>query len=150
MARVLAYALSSLIAISALANTDLILFTDEFNNTRFTEPGGSAMFGVFIRNAGPDAAQNVILTIPFPAGSKLLTLQTPEGWRCTATDAQAVCTIATLQPTGLNSPSLVKATVKVSSDPNGFVFDAPATITTDTPDAIPQNNETRVFTRSTA
>lgn len=146
MTRLLAYALSSIIAVSALANTDLIIFTDEFNNTRFTEPGGTAMFGVFIRNAGPDAAQNVTLTIPFPAGSTLLNLQTPDGWTCIGTNAQAVCTIATLQPTGFNSPPLVKATVQVSSDPNGFVFDAEAKITSGTPDNILPNNETRVFT----
>src|SRR2546423_4220622 len=146
MLRLLAYALSSIIAASALANTDLTLFTDDFNNTRFAEPGSTAMFGVFIRNNGPDAAQNVTVTVPFPLGSKLLTLQTPDGWTCAATDAQAVCTIATLPPTGFNSPPLIKATLQMSSDPNGFVFDAAARITSDTPDRIPGNNETRVFT----
>ena len=147
MTRLAAYALSSIIAISALANTDLIIFTEEFSSTRFAEPGSTAMFTVFIRNNGTDAAQNVTLTVPLPPGSTLQTLQPPDGWTCKATDAQVVCTIATLPPSGFtSSPAFVKAVVLLSPDPNGFIFDATATITSDTPDSIPLNNETRVFT----
>ncbi len=41
MARLLTYALSTLIAVSALANADLIVFTDS-RNAYFVDPGTTA------------------------------------------------------------------------------------------------------------
>jgi uncharacterized repeat protein (TIGR01451 family) len=144
MTRLLSYALSALIAVSALANTDLIVFTDS-RNALLVDPGTTATLIVNMRNKGPDPAQNVTLHFPFPPASRLVSLETSDGWTCSANDAGAVCSRATFQPNGLNEAGQhVTATVVLSSDPNGYNWYDVATVTSDTPDSAPGNNSTQV------
>ena len=146
MTRLLAYALSSLIAVTAVGNADLTVFTDDLNNSRYAEPGFSAKFTVFIRNNGTDPAQNATLRVPFPDGSTVLSVVPPDGWTCSVADSEVVCSTASMPPTAFtSSPPSVSITFRVSSNDDGFVFDSSATITSDTPDSIPANNNTRVF-----
>jgi len=146
MTRLLAFALSSLIAVTAVGGADLTLFTDEFNNTRYAEPGFQAKFTVFIRNNGTDAALNATLRVPLPPGSNVVSLQPPDGWTCSNNVAEVICTTPTVPPTGFAiSPPFVSVTFTVSPNDDGFVFDSSATITSQTPDSVPVNNDTRVF-----
>ena len=146
MTRLLVCALSSLIAVTALGNTDLIIFTDQFNNTRYAEPGLPAKITVFIRNNGTEPAQNATLRVPLPPGSQITNLQPPDGWTCSSGNDEVVCTTAAVPPTGfVSSPPFVSAEFNVAPNDDGFVFDSSATITSDTPDSIPANNNTRIF-----
>jgi uncharacterized repeat protein (TIGR01451 family) len=144
MARLLSYVLSTLIAVSALANADLIVFTDS-RNAYLVDPGTTATLIVNMRNKGPDPAENVTLHFPFPPASRLVSLETSDGWTCSANDAGAVCSRATFQPNGLNEAGQhVTATVVLSSDPNGFAWRDEATLTSDTPDQFQSNNMNQI------
>src|SRR5437867_3042662 len=141
MIRTLACLFSAFVAVTALADADLLVFIDSTNN-RFVEPGTTATFTAFVRNFGPDVATNLRLRLPLPPQSKLVSLTTKGGWTCSGTDAEVNCTLATL---AVNRPSedatSVTATAVLSSDPNGQVSRDTTTVTADTPDSKPLNNE---------
>jgi len=138
--------LCGLVAVSALADADLLVFTDSTNN-RFVEPGTTATFTVFVRNFGPDAATNLRLRLPLPPQSKFVSVTTKGGWNCSGTDAEVNCTLATL---AVNQPgqdaTSVTATAVLSSDPNGQQSHDAATVTADTPDSKTFNNESTLQT----
>src|SRR5438445_12252238 len=78
MIRSIAYFFSAFVAVSALADADLLVFADSTNN-RFVEPGTTATFTAFVRNFGPDPATNLRLRLPLPPQSKLVSLTTKGG-----------------------------------------------------------------------
>ncbi|PYQ48289.1 MAG: hypothetical protein DMF59_16475, partial [Acidobacteria bacterium] len=146
MIRTLACLFSAFVAVTALADADLLVFIDSTNN-RFVEPGTTATFTAFVRNFGPDVATNLRLRLPLPPQSKFVSLTTKGGWTCSGTDAVVNCTLATL---AVNRPSedatSVTATAVLSSDPNGQVSRETTTVTADTPDSKPLNNESTLQT----
>src|SRR5438552_9458725 len=105
MTRLLSLIFSTLVAVSAFASQDLILFSDSRHALR-VDPGTTATLIINARNKGTDAAQNVTLHMPFPPAAKLVSFETPQGWTCDASDSGAVCSTPAFAPNDLASASI--------------------------------------------
>ena len=59
------------------------------------DPGSTLPRTIFVTNLGPDAAQNVVLTMTIPTGARF-DVDAANGWSCTSTSPGLVCTIDAL------------------------------------------------------
>lgn len=105
-------------------------------------------------NNGPNAAANITVTIPIPAGANFQSLTPPAGWSCSTpavgSAGSITCTIASLAA-GASATFTPVAQVNVGTA-SGTTLSTTATISTTTTDSIASNNsatDTNLVTAST-
>lgn len=101
--------------------------------------GDSVTFTVFAFNNGPDPAQNVTLTVTYPANTSFVSETQVAGPTFTCTNgASTTCTIATLLP---NAEAAFNFTYQVSGAvAGGTVLSSTATISSTTTELHPADN----------
>lgn len=146
MLRFLIFTLTTLVATSTFASTDLQVFTFS-ENAYLVEPGTTATFFAGVRNNGPDIARNVVMTVPLPPGSKLQSIEPYDGWSCSGNDSEVICKLGDVPLSKIGDLSTrMRFTAVLSSDPEGMVSYALATVTSDTPDDLEVNNRASIQT----
>jgi uncharacterized repeat protein (TIGR01451 family) len=145
MLRRLLLAAIPFVSIAAFASSDVSVSVD-YRNNYLVDPGTTATFTAIVRNRGNELAKNLTLRMPLPPGSTLVNLRSG-AWNCSGNDSEVMCTLPELVPTGFaENGSLVTATATLSSDPNGMFSTVVATVTSETPDDFPSNNQSGITT----
>jgi uncharacterized repeat protein (TIGR01451 family) len=133
------------VSIAAFASSDVSVFVD-YRNNYLVDPGTTATFTAVIRNRGTELAKNLTLRLPLPPGSTLVDLQAGS-WSCSGNNTEVICTLPELVPTAFGQDgSRVTAMATLSSDPNGMFSVVFVTLTSETPDDVPSNNQSGIRT----
>jgi len=110
-------------------------------------PGGSALYVMTVRNDGPDAATNLVITLTFPPETTIgqLFVGSPTA-TCSTSIISGNTTVTCTQPTmAAHTSFLTVITLRLTTNyawQNGL--SATAAITATTPDSVPSNNTASV------
>lgn len=112
------------------------------NSASGPQPVASVVtYTLLIANAGPDAAQNVVVVDSLPAGLAIVTMPTNADWDCTsASDREFTCTKLTELATDETSTLSYGAQI-LDAAPSNTALVNTATVSSDTPDPDPSDNE---------
>jgi uncharacterized repeat protein (TIGR01451 family) len=102
--------------------------------------GTTLTYTLTVSNLGPNAAQNVVVTDPLPAGTTYVSAVSP-GWNISNVGGVVTATTASL-PSGLTQ-SIIMTVIAPSFTGN---ITNTATVTSNTPDQNPSNNTSTVIT----
>jgi uncharacterized repeat protein (TIGR01451 family) len=118
------------------------------SGTESASAGDTIAYSIFVFNNGPDAASNVTVSDPLPAGTTFVSLDASDGTFTCATPAvgsggTVTCTAATMPVEGTVRFTLSLKTS--ASAPSGSIINT-ATITSPTPDPNTSDNSSSVST----
>jgi len=108
-------------------------------NTNIDPGTTGTAYVVDIQNAGGDPAQNVVLHMPLPPRSQIVSIATPAGWTCSAGMSEIVCTNPLMRSTDARRTErdTFRFDINLPADPDGLYFSGLATLTSDTPQKQP-------------
>ncbi len=109
--------------------------------------GDNLTYMVTVTNSGPGTIANVSLTDFLPAGTTFQSLSEPAGWTCSTPSVGASGTVTCTRPTlGVTSEAFTLAVQVGASVPAGTTVDNVAVLTSDTPDANPEDTQAATST----
>ena len=127
----------------AYANGHQVASTDTADLLAFEAVADSSRQDIHIIgvvNLGPDTARNVTLTFPIPEGARFDRIQATTQMTCTLPPTfgtgEVVCSLGDLPP---NKPTIINLYLSLVA-PAGTKISAEAQVSSDTPDANPNNN----------
>lgn len=103
-------------------------------------PGSSFTYSLRLSNAGPLAAQNLVLTDTLPAEVTFVSADLPGG-DCTESGGTVTCTLV-----GLEANATATATLTVTAPNQGTLLTNAAALNADTIDGFPANNQSSLQT----
>ena len=114
-------------------------------------PDGTVIaYTLTVANAGPDAAENVVVVDMLPSGVEVASLPDAAGWACTSVSADEMqCARGEAMPAGTSETLTYTATITRSALPLTDLVNT-ATVTTTTSDPDPTNNEDTEITSRAA
>ena len=109
--------------------------------------GNDLAYSIVLINNGPSNAVAASLSDTLPAGTTFVSLAVPAGWVCTTPAVGAVGAVSCSNPS-FSGVSVFTLTVAVGSGtPGGTVLDDTVTVSSATPDPIPDNNSATAHTQ---
>ncbi len=104
--------------------------------------GDNLTYMVTVTNSGPGTIANVSLTDFLPAGTTFQSLTEPAGWTCSTPSVGMSGTVTCTLPTlGVTSEAFTLVVQVGASVPAGTTVDNVAVLTSDTPDANPEDTQ---------
>jgi uncharacterized repeat protein (TIGR01451 family) len=103
--------LTQVVQASAVASADLSI--DKTDSKDPVKPGAKLVYTLVVKNAGPDAAQNITLVDTLDRNTTYVSTSAPKGWTCTFANSKVTCTSDGLAS---GSSATIKITVTVSKD----------------------------------
>jgi uncharacterized repeat protein (TIGR01451 family) len=119
---------------------DLALELADIGAGHGVQPGTPFTYSLRLSNAGPLAAQNLVLTDPLPAEVTFVSADLPGG-SCVETSGLVNCTLATLD---VNATAT--ATLTVTAPAQGVILTHTAALSAATIDGYPTNNQSSLKT----
>ncbi|MEA2238806.1 MAG: hypothetical protein QOC81_3530 [Thermoanaerobaculia bacterium] len=112
------------------------------------QAGSNVTFTQTVKNNGPSPADGVVYMAPIPASSTFVSMSTPPGWTCVTPAVGAggvvICTTPTLTNGTTANFSLVVNSMQFS--PAGYVLTETNSVSSNTPDSNPANNQATAST----
>lgn len=110
--------------------------------------GANLTYGLFVVNAGPSSASNVVVSQSLPSNTTFVSASAPPGWSCTTppvgSTGMVECSTASL---GVDENAMLVITVHVNpSTPTGTILVSPATVSSDTADPDTDDNTSTAST----
>jgi uncharacterized repeat protein (TIGR01451 family) len=101
--------LTQIVQASEVASADLSI--DKTDSKDPVKPGAKLVYTLVVKNADPDAAQNLTLVDTLDRNTIYVSTSAPKGWTCTHANSKVTCTSDTLAS---GSSATIKITVTVS------------------------------------
>jgi uncharacterized repeat protein (TIGR01451 family) len=112
------------------------------------QAGSNVTFTQTVKNNGPSPADGVVYMAPIPASSTFVSMSVPPGWTCVTPAVGAggvvICTTPTLTNGTTANFSLVVNSMQFS--PAGYVMTETNSVSSNTPDSNPANNQATAST----
>ena len=112
------------------------------------QAGSNVTFTQTVTNNGPSAADGVVYMAPIPASSTFVSMSVPAGWTCVTPavggTGAVICKIPTLANAATANFSLVVNSY--SGTPAGYVMTETNSVSSNTPDSNPANNQATAST----
>jgi len=112
------------------------------------QAGNNVTFTQTVTNNGPNAADGVVYMAPIPASSTFVSMSVPAGWTCITPavggTGVVICTTPTLANAATANFSLVVNSF--GGTPAGYVMSETNSVSSNTPDSNPANNQATATT----
>jgi uncharacterized repeat protein (TIGR01451 family) len=112
------------------------------------QAGSNVTFTQTVTNNGPSPADGVVYMAPIPASSTFVSMSVPPGWTCITPAVGAGGVVTCTTPTLLNAATANFSLVvnSLTGTPAGYVMTETNSVSSNTPDSNPANNQATAST----